>query len=79
MVVVIGKWSVFGGLQDGSTSQLMMRLVRLADVNTLSGLVYCLVLCVQIVGMSLGNVITMSCSAKISISLAAHSPFCPVK
>ena len=60
MLVIIGKWSVDGGLVDGSTSQAVMRSVKPPVTKMLSGLEYLFVTMCRRVGIPFGRAMLRS-------------------
>ena len=57
IIVIMGKWSVDGGLWAGSMSQLLIKLVSPLVTNMLSGLEYFLVTMCLRVGMPFARII----------------------
>ena len=60
MLVIIGKWSVDGGLVDGSTSQAVMRSVKPPVMKMLSSLEYLFVTMCWRVGIPFGRAMLRS-------------------
>ena len=76
MLVTIGKWSVEVGHIEGSTSHLVIRLVRPVEQNTLSGLEYFLVTMCCKVGIPFGSAMVRSYVAKRPMSPSAALVAC---